>query len=259
MNTCQNPLCNKQFIIKSGSLGKYCSLSCGTTHRNTKKQEQRYSTYDICPTTCKYCNTPLLYKQRKNKFCNTSCAAKYNNAQKDYTLFKSGPSKGFIPKNYSPYTKIKQCSICGKYHKKQGKTCSPVCFAQQVSISVRGKTGGNRDLNKPGVDCGGKSFYYDSNWEILLSESLSQNKIYWERPDKFILSDGRSYTPDFYLPAYDIYIDPKAKRPNYYRNSILKIEMFEKEYNKKCLVISNKSLLTWQHIQTMLLVGTYRS
>lgn len=259
MNNCLNPKCNKEFTVKAGCLGKYCSLSCGTTHRNFKIQEQRNNLYLTNPILCKSCNSPLPYNKRKNKFCNNSCAAKYNNAFKDYSKIKSGPAKGSRPKNYLPYTKIKQCSICGKFHPKKGKTCSSICLSVHISNSVRGKTGGNRDLNMPGIDCNGKSFYYDSSWEVILAQSLSQNNIIWERPNKFILSDGRSYTPDFYLPEYDIYIDPKAKRPNYYRNSILKIEMFEAEYKKKCLVISNKSLLSWQHIKSMLLVDNNRS
>lgn len=73
------------------------------------------------------------------------------------------------------------------------------------------------------------------------------------------MSDGRSYTPDFYLPEYNVYIDPKAKRPGYYRQSILKIEMFEVEFSTKCLVVTNEKLLHWYHIQTLLLVGSNRS
>jgi hypothetical protein len=110
-----------------------------------------------------------------------------------------------------------------------------------------------------GVDCDGNMFYYDSGWEVTLAKSLSDNNIYWTRPSKFLLSNGRSYTPDFYLPEYDVYIDPKAKRPGYYRDSVLKIEMFEQEYNKKCLIISDQTLLSWYQIQTMLLVSNYRS
>lgn len=259
MNTCKNPGCNTTFIVKSGCLGKYCSLSCGTAHRNAITQEKRLCEYAANPSLCKCCGKVLPYKNRKNKFCSTSCAAIVNNAKKDYSIIKSGPAKGCLPTNYAPYTKVKQCSICGKYHSKKGRTCSTACFSQQLSISVRGKTGGNRDLNLPGIDCDGNNFYYDSQWEVTLAKSLTANNIHWVRPSKFILSDGRSYTPDFYIPEYDIYIDPKAKRPDYYRKSILKIEMFEQEYNKKCLVISNLKLLSWAQIQTMLLVENYRA
>lgn len=259
MNNCKNPSCNKLFNVKPGSLGKYCSLSCGTSHRNVINYEKKLAIYVTKPNVCKYCNSSLPFKQQKNKFCNSSCSAKYNNKQRDYLLIKTGPPKGTKPKNYTPYTKIKKCIICQKYHNKQGATCSSICLSSHISNSVRGKTGGNRDLNKPGIDCNGKHFYYDSQWEVTLGESLTQHNIYWERPNRFILSNGRSYTPDFYLPDYDVYIDPKAKRPNYYRNSILKIEMFELEYNKKCIVISNKLFLNWGHILSLLLVGTYRS
>jgi hypothetical protein len=259
MNTCNNPLCNKNFVVKPGCLGKYCSLSCGTAHRNAITQEKRYHEYNISPILCKHCNKILPYKNRKNKFCSSSCSAIFSNANKDYLKIKSGPKKGHVPKNYAPYTKVKQCVICNKYHGNQGKTCSLQCLSQHISNSVRGKTGGNRDLNLPGVDCDGKMFYYDSGWEVTLAKSLTDNNIYWTRPSKFLLSNGRSYTPDFYLPEYNVYIDPKAKRPGYYRDSVLKIEMFEQEYNKKCLIISDQTLLSWHQIQTMLLVSNYRS
>jgi len=259
MNTCQNPLCNKVFQVKPGSLGKYCSLSCGTSHRNFLTREKQLKKYLDNPSICLFCKNTLSYDKKKYKFCSTSCSAKFNNAIKDYSKIKVGPKKGSKSKNYAPYTRIKPCTICSKFHKNQGKTCSPVCRSQEISKNVRGKTGGNRDLNKPGIDCDGKHFFFDSQWEVLLSDSLNQNNIYWKKPNRFILSNGRSYTPDFYLPDYDVYLDPKAKRPNYYRNSILKIEQFELEYNTKCLVISNKKFLSWGHIQTMLLVKNYRS
>jgi hypothetical protein len=257
MNSCQNPNCNKLFIVKPGCYGKYCSLSCGTTHRSQQLKIKRICEYANNPCYCKECGDILSYENKKNSFCCKSCAAKFNNAKKDFTKFKTGPKKG---KTSRPaYTKISQCVICNKFHPKSGKTCSSECFSKHVSNRVRGKTGGNRDINLPGVDCNGKKFYFDSNWEIMLSKSLSENSIFWERPNKFILSNSRSYTPDFYLPDYDIYIDPKAKRPDYYRNSILKIEMFEVEYKTHCLVITNPKLLTWTHIQTMLLIKSYRS
>lgn len=259
MKTCQNPLCNKTFEVTPGSLGKYCSLSCGTTHRNKILKQQKIEKYAANPICCTQCKIPLSYEKRKNKFCGPSCAASFNNARKDYTQIKVGPRKGTKPKNYAPYSRVKQCSICKKFHCNKGKTCSKQCRSQEISLRVRGKTGGNRDLNMPGVDCAGKKFFYESGWEVTLASSLSENHVYWVRPDRFILSDGRSYTPDFFLPDYGVYLDPKAKRPNYYRKSILKIDQFETEFNKKCLVISDKKLLAWYHIQTMLLLDVKRS
>lgn len=259
MNTCTNPLCLKLFNATPGSTGKYCSLSCSTTHRNYLSTQARISNYNKNPNLCRQCNTHLDYLRRTNKFCSTSCSAIFSNARKDYSKIKSGPDKGYVPKNYFPHTKVKPCIVCQKLHPKQGKTCSAECKSIHISNSVRGKTGGNRDCNLPGIDSFGKHFFFDSNWEVQLADSLDKNNIKWHRPTRFILTSNRSYTPDFYLPDYNVYIDPKAKRPDYYRKSILKIEQFEIESGSKCLVISSPKLLHWWHIQSMLLVQNYRS
>ena len=251
--------CDKEYNKVGGSMGKFCSLSCSSAYNGVISKKKAIDKYNINPKICKECTKIISYEKKQNNFCSTSCAGKYNNARKDYTKIKSGPSKGFVPANYAPYSKIFQCVICSKWHPGKGKSCSSECFSKVVSLAVRGKTGGNRDINLPGIDCNGNKFYYDSGWEIILAESFTENGIFWTRPKKFILSDGRSYTPDFYLKDYNIYIDPKAKRPGYYRKSVLKIEMFEKEHNAKCLIITDPKLLSWSHIQTMLLVNSNRS
>lgn len=254
MLKCQN--CKSDFSKTPGSRGKFCSLSCGSIFNGLLLRQKKIENYNLNPKCCKNCNVVIPYEKKQNSFCGNSCAAKISNATKDYSKFKTGPKPGTIKK--APYTRVKQCIICKKWHPKKSKSCSKECASEVISLAVRGKTGGNRDINLPGVDCNGKKFYFDSNWEIMLSKSLDENNIFWTRPDKFILSDGRSYTPDFYLPSYDLYIDPKAKRPGYYRKSLLKVEMFEKEFNKKCLVISNQKFLSWQNIQNSLLIGIYR-
>jgi hypothetical protein len=223
------------------------------------KRQERIVVYDLTPSLCKECDIAIPYAKRKNKFCCSSCAAKYTNAKKDWSKITTGPTKGSVPKWYVPKTLVKICAICGKYHPGGGNTCSKECFSKYVSLQVRGKTGGNRDVNMPGTDSDGNHFYYDSGWEISLAKSLNINGVRWQRPKRFILSDGRSYTPDFYLPDYDVFLDPKAKRPGHYRTSLLKIEMFEQEYGKSCLVISNKKWLNWGQVQTMLLVGNNRA
>jgi hypothetical protein len=57
----------------------------------------------------------------------------------------------------------------------------------------------------------------DSSWEVKLAEFLDANKIVWIRSKKLCLlyidENGlkRRYYPDFYLPEYDVYLDPKNK------------------------------------------------
>ena len=53
----------------------------------------------------------------------------------------------------------------------------------------------------------------DSSYEVALAQSLDKNNIKWERPSRFKYYDLNNklhyYTPDFYLPDYNIYLDPK--------------------------------------------------
>jgi hypothetical protein len=54
----------------------------------------------------------------------------------------------------------------------------------------------------------------DSSWEEALAKRLDDIGVEWIRPKdpiSYIASDGKThnYFPDFYLPKYDIYLDPK--------------------------------------------------
>jgi hypothetical protein len=53
----------------------------------------------------------------------------------------------------------------------------------------------------------------DSTWEVELAKRLDSLEIKWERPEpiKWIDNHGktRNYFPDFYVPEYDLYLDPK--------------------------------------------------
>lgn len=53
----------------------------------------------------------------------------------------------------------------------------------------------------------------DSAWEEVLATRLDELNIQWERPLPVRWTDTagitRNYFPDFYLPTYDIFLDPK--------------------------------------------------
>ena len=54
----------------------------------------------------------------------------------------------------------------------------------------------------------------DSSWEEELAKRLDQLNIEWIRPElpiQYLTPDGKlhNYFPDFYLPKYDIFLDPK--------------------------------------------------
>ena len=263
--------CQQNFYT-TDKIKKYCDLSCSTLDRNQKILQIKHEKYLTDPNICLNCQDIISYEKRNNKFCSNSCAATHNNKKrgprtiesKKKTLLtllaRNAKSKKQNNENKKPKVVTQTyCIVCNNSTYKKRKTCSNECYSIFFSNLKKGKFGGNTDINLPGIDSFGKKFYFDSAWEVDLANDLNANNILWHRPERFILSNGRGYTPDFYIPTYNIFVDPKAKRPNYYRESILKIEMFEKEFDTKCLVISNKNLLTWSHILTMMLVKNYRS
>jgi hypothetical protein len=72
----------------------------------------------------------------------------------------------------------------------------------------------------------------EARWAILFN-SLKLRWVY--EPECFILSSGQKYTPDFYIPKFDLYVEIK---PNF---DWLKDDYHYgryKEFNKKLLVLS---------------------
>ena len=53
------------------------------------------------PNLCKFCNKPIPYEKRINKFCNHSCSASFNNIN----VGRNITDKKFIKKD---------CKECGK-------------------------------------------------------------------------------------------------------------------------------------------------
>lgn len=107
-STCQQ--CNTSFILKPGTFGKFCSLSCSTSYRNKQLIIQKHTKYQLNPKLCLHCRLPMSYNKRNNQYCSSSCSAKVTNKVQR----KRGPIKQYKP----PYTKIKflWCSITHQWY-----------------------------------------------------------------------------------------------------------------------------------------------
>lgn len=265
MNNCL--ICNKEFTQKPSTSGKYCSISCGNRSRkgldqkSTLIKKENVIIYLTNPKKCLKCNATIEYDKKSNNFCGQSCSASFTNSNRDKSIYNKssitlkktiGQNNITMPQNIRKISKISFCSICNKLiPNKEIKSCSKECKIKLLSLSLRGKTGGSTKQFIKVKDSFGKEVSLDSSWELTLSEDLNINNIKWTRPSSFLLSNGRKYTPDFYLPDYKIYLDPKAYRKGYLLQ-IEKIAMFEKEFDTTCLVISSKNLLNWKHIESKL-------
>lgn len=94
---CKNSECNNETNGKN----VYCSLKCRNIyvnkHRNydkvkeTFKRKRKYKEIEYLKEQklCKHCNAPIDFNNKDGSFCNSSCAAKYNNKSRSgikYTL-----------------------------------------------------------------------------------------------------------------------------------------------------------------------------
>jgi hypothetical protein len=116
--------------------------------------------------------------------------------------------------NLNP-NKCNVCKIDLKYEIRYNKTCSKKCLSVLLN-----------DINTKNPNCGGetnykkfiyKNIYMNSSWEVDIAMFMDENNIVWRRSKeiKFLWIDKnkniRRYYPDFYLPEFDIYLDPKNK------------------------------------------------
>lgn len=84
MNTCEN--CKINFKPGPGSKGRFCSVKCTniahqiyTKDQGSKLRAENVNQYLRSPNHCLHCKQLLSYDKRSNKFCDSSCAASYNN------------------------------------------------------------------------------------------------------------------------------------------------------------------------------------
>jgi hypothetical protein len=92
----------------------------------------------------------------------------------------------------------------------------------------------------------------ESSWEKKVAVSLDEASVVWVRPAPVLYNDDgqvRRYYPDFYLPDYDCYLDPKnsfvAKRDE------RKLSLV-REQSKINLIVLDEHQLSWAVIQQLI-------
>lgn len=87
-------------------------------------------------------------------------------------------------------------------------------------------------------------FISESSYEVNLSNILNSLNIYWIRPKFFWYVDKnnnkRRYYPDFYLPNFDVYIDPKNSF--LIKTDIDKILLCAEQNNIRIIILGEKFL-----------------
>ena len=98
------------------------------------------------------------------------------------------------------------------------------------------------------TDSYGKEVTLQSTYELICSKILNEMGIKWCRP-KAMKYNNRNYFADFYLPEYDIYLDPK----NSYKAKLDfdKIERVKEQNNVKVFILE-QAQLTKEFIKSLL-------
>ena len=96
-----------------------------------------------------------------------------------------------------------------------------------------------------------KGVILDSTWELKLAKLLDSLNIKWIRPEPIKWADAKGnihhYFPDFYLPKYDLFLDPK----NPYAQKVQKekIDIILKRNSN--IIIMNLSDINEQFLQNL--------
>jgi very-short-patch-repair endonuclease len=233
---CSCIICKKETTVQSLS-GHYTQLHISKLSVLTK----------ICP----YCGEKS--RTSRTKFCSHSCAARYNNALRDYSIIKVGPKKGNNKK--PPYTRISWCVICGiifgaKYHRRP-KTCSKECTIRLLKNLTSTKEFHDKVKHNRGRH---KRSYMESSFQQWLDahikiEYIMEYQIYNKELKKY-------YYADFYFPTKSLIIEldgtqhkntieADSIRDNYIRSlglTIIRVSYYE--YKKKLKIPLIVSLLS---------------
>ena len=201
-NVCLKPFLKRFAEFKAQNKVKpqvnyYCSKECQNNRNKIIKHNK----------SCLHCGKEItannLTEIKRKKFCNSSCAASYNNIRKppkqelrvckrcnkDYPIDKSYDRKECKKCTRITFSEILNglfCNVCKKpLTGKQKKFCSKKCVAKTIDYAALGKVGGKKSAEK---------MHKRSKNEILLAEYCSiefsnvlTNKCYFNGWDADII------------------------------------------------------------------------
>ena len=206
-------------------------ITAATKKGRSEQLRMEEAKYMVFPTPCTQCHKPLPYLKRTTKFCNSSCSAKYNNTRRssasatqrnktsqslkcfhaDNPEFSKLVHKNCTSPSGINFTKVMftECTCCGKpFYTRAARsrvkiTCSPECARINSTY---------KKIVIP-YDHKGKTVSLESSWELAIAQWLDVMDIDWTRPAHLpwvdTIGKKRKYFADFYLPKYDLYLDPK--------------------------------------------------
>ena len=203
---------------------------------------------------CKYCE-----KECKNnnslKNHETRCPSNVNRNYKSFTIGHTAWNKG-LTKQTNLLIKEHGEKLSSGYATGRLKLSGVAAFDFETRSRLARNQGFGGYRENSGrskkfrvKDSNGKEVVLQSTYELLCSELLNDLGIKWIRP-KSLRYDGKLYFPDFYLPEYDIFLDPKNNFKA--KQDELKIQKVIEQNNVKVFILT-VDLITKDYIQKLVL------
>ena len=288
-------ICNKTFKSRQAVNGHYFIHGgkenqnyeknyrprCSCIYTKRKVYADKLDEYIASLNQCKHCGKIV---KKANKFCNSSCAAAFNNRARTAAGWKPSiehrmKTRSTLRKFYNSdakvnvhpiskkrdtvrkyaksvvakFTRVRQCTYCSTWFKDTGrKTCSTTCCRAVFSRTAKNNKmmGGNKNTRAHGwyESPSAGSVWLESSYEYRVAVDLDSNNVSWSRP-KYLKYGNKKYFADFYLVDYDVYLDPK--------NDYL-ITLDQEKIKQVCdennvvVHILNKHQLSWEYISGLI-------
>ena len=207
---------------------------------------------------CKFCRK-VCKNANSHRNHERLCPSNPNRNYVSHTISHKAWNKGLTKENDERIRKygetcskriqsgIIQKSFKGKHHTEEYKQrMRELAFERQLGGWHTSKT----------IDY--KGIKLDSQYEFEVAKELDNNQVKWERPTYFLWEDSNGmkhrYYPDFYLPEYNVYLDPKNdylinnKSKRFGITDVEKIEKVEQQNGIK-IILLDKDNLTWESIK----------
>lgn len=195
---------------------KYCTQSCAAKVRNAN-----YNTRSI-ETRRKISQALLGQHHHRNGYVNL-LKGRIKVPRKEIVCANHNCGKKFLVERWK---KTKYCSIHCLIRDIGSRPTSPK--------ASKGKNGIRKDIS-PTIN-----FY--SRWEANIARLFTLPKIKWEYAPQSFDIGGQRYTPDFYLPDKDVYVEVKNFWWSY---SKMRDQKFRKRYPNIRLEVILKDEYVW--------------
>ena len=246
-----------------GQVDFFCDKICANNYQARNKEIE---------VTCSECGSPVKksgkYVRQRTKnnpsavfFCGRRCANKYQvttdcpNAEELQSLYDSGMSLNEIAARFAiSRNTIKRKGVVAR----SPATTRKLRGTDKQSEKTKGLLSKIARDNNFGGTNSRKTFKYkgvtlESSYELTVAQEMDACSIIWTRPKRIPWTDMNGiihfYTPDFYLPNFDVYLDPK--------NDFLiskdgdKIRLVQ-EQNSIRVIVLNKHQLNWGTIEAVI-------